>query len=61
MYKTFIKNAQPIILFCSLSKKCRSNAAKIIECEEIEVDFPGVGLEFYKTGPVFKSSFYDED
>jgi hypothetical protein len=56
MYGSSTKNAQPTILFCSSSKKCRSNAAKIIESEDIEVDIPGAGLEFYKTGPVFTSS-----
>jgi hypothetical protein len=55
MHGSNIKKAQPTIICSSKNPVLRANAARIIESEGIEVDNRGIGLEFYKDGPVFSA------
>lgn len=53
MHGRSVNDAQPTIIFSSLSKICRRNAKGIIANEDIAVDPRGIGMEYYSTGPDF--------
>jgi hypothetical protein len=60
MHGRSVHDAQPAVIFCSLSKICRRNAQKIIASEDIAVDPRGIGMEYYRTGPDFFASSADD-
>lgn len=53
MHGKSVDDAQPTIVFSSLSKVCRRNARNIILDENIKVDPRGIGMGYYTTGPEF--------
>jgi hypothetical protein len=53
MHGGSVNDAQPTIIFSSLSKICRRNAKNIILHEGIAVDPRGIGMEYYSTGSDF--------
>lgn len=53
MHGRSVNDAQPTIIFSSVSKICRRNAKSIIANEDIAVDPRGIGMEYYSTGPDF--------
>ena len=56
MYGRDVNDAQPTIIFDSKSKVYRRNARRILNDAAIEVDARGIGLQFYKRGPVLSAS-----
>jgi len=59
MHGRSVNDAQPSIIFSSLSKICRRNARNIIAHEDIAVDPRGIGMEYYSAGPDFFAGSQD--